>query len=293
MLLLQSQALNDRDAMMPPSEARNNCTSLFVNMHNPPLLCFHIVPRWRRRSFNNLHLHRGHHTVEYTCDWYIMVRMDKEEEDEEMMNTYQTSYTTSILEDARSIIDSTLFVEDSDDDAKNRLVSYTCLSSSDNIDKDWNINQGRRRRIKINENGSSCACCRCCCSAVVSISTPAVVSISECPSLHRLYAPCRRPCYSPKIWHGLYLYTIKLMLWDTFHTWPFSCNLAHHPCIIVVITIGIGGCWVTKNKLTPPPPLLERYSHIIPVSSSSSPSVSVATVAGVPNQISLYSYLSN
>ena len=30
-----------------------------------------------------------------------MVRMDKEEDDEEMMNTYQTSYTTGILEDAR------------------------------------------------------------------------------------------------------------------------------------------------------------------------------------------------
>jgi len=75
-------------------------------------------------------------TAEITCDWYIMVRMDEEEDEE--MNTYQTSYTTSILlEDARSIIDSTLFVEDNDDDAENRLVSYTCLSSSNNIDEDF------------------------------------------------------------------------------------------------------------------------------------------------------------
>ena len=76
--------------------------------------------------------------TEIACDWYIMVPMDKGEEDEEMMNSYQTSYTTGILEDARSIIDSTLFVEDNnDDDAENRLVSYTCLSSSNNIDKDF------------------------------------------------------------------------------------------------------------------------------------------------------------
>ena len=198
LLLLQSQALNDRDAMMPPSEARNNCTLLFVNMHNPPLLRFHIVPRWRRRSFNNLHLHRGHHTVEYTCDWYIMVRMDKEEEDEErrwwiliklvILPVYSRMLVASLIRPCSSKTVTMM------PDAENRLVSYTCLSSSDNIGKDWNINQGRRRRIKINENGSSCACCRC--SAVVSISTPAVVSISECPSLHGLYAPRRRPSVS-------------------------------------------------------------------------------------------------
>jgi hypothetical protein len=76
---------------------------------------------------------------EITCDWYIMVPMDKDETEEEMNNpTYQTSYTTSILEDARSIIDSTLFEEEDDDaNAKNRLVSYTCLSSSVDIDQNF------------------------------------------------------------------------------------------------------------------------------------------------------------
>jgi hypothetical protein len=73
--------------------------------------------------------------TEITCDWYIMVPM-YEEEDEEINTYYQISYTTSILEDARSIIDSTLFVEDNDD-TENRLVSYTCLSSSSNIDKNF------------------------------------------------------------------------------------------------------------------------------------------------------------
>jgi hypothetical protein len=77
---------------------------------------------------------------EITCDWYIMVPMDKdetEEEEDEMSTSYQTSYTTSILEDARSIIDSTLFEQEDNDDANNRLVSYTCLSSSVNIDQNF------------------------------------------------------------------------------------------------------------------------------------------------------------
>ena len=79
---------------------------------------------------------------EITCDWYIMVPMDNDKETEEedmMINSYQTSYTTSILEDARSIIDSTLFEEEDDDDANanNRLVSYTCLSSSVDIDQNF------------------------------------------------------------------------------------------------------------------------------------------------------------
>jgi hypothetical protein len=66
--------------------------------------------------------------------------MDKdetEEEEDEMSTSYQTSYTTSILEDARSIIDSTLFEQEDNDDANNRLVSYTCLSSSVNIDQNF------------------------------------------------------------------------------------------------------------------------------------------------------------
>jgi hypothetical protein len=76
---------------------------------------------------------------EITCNWYIMVPMDEETE-EDMMNKawYQTSYTTSILEDARSIIDSTLFEEEEDDaNVNNRLVSYTCLSSSVDIDQNF------------------------------------------------------------------------------------------------------------------------------------------------------------
>ena len=40
---------------------------------------------------------------------------------------------------------------------------------------------------------------------------------------------------------------------------------------VSLFLLGIGGCWVTKNNLAPPPPLLERYLYIIPVSSSSPP----------------------